>query len=380
MENNTWTLSTPPTGRNAIGSKWIFKVKCKPDGSVDRYKARLVAQGFSQSPGVDYEETYSPVVHRSSLRALLSYGIERGMFIHQMDVVTAFLNGTLTEEIYMKQPDGFISPGNEDLVCKLNRSLYGLKQSPRCWNLVLDEFLKSLGFSPSSADQCVYTRDVNGVKTILAVYVDDIVILSDSEQSIQEIKKSLCAKFKMKDLEHVHFCLGINAEFNGTQLKLHQTHYIRQILEKFGMSHCKTASTPMATDVQLVKDDGSKQVNQQLYQSVIGSLLYVSTATRPDIAYSVGVLSKFNCSPTETHLTAAKRVLRYLNGTIDHGIIFSKSSDEPPVGYADANWAENDENRHSTSGNVFIASNGPISWLSKRQSKVALSSTESEYI
>jgi hypothetical protein len=132
MENNTWTLSTLPAGRKAIGSKWIFKVKCKPDGSVDRYKARLVAQGFSQSPGVDYEETYSPVVHRSSLRTLLSYGIERGMFIHQMDVVTAFLNGTFTEEIYMKQPDGFISPGNEDLVCKLNRSLYGLKQSPRC--------------------------------------------------------------------------------------------------------------------------------------------------------------------------------------------------------------------------------------------------------
>ena len=149
MDNNTWSLTRLPEGRKAIGSKWVFKVKCKPDGTVDRYKARLVAQGYAQKPGIDYEETFSPVVHRSSLRTLLSYGVDKGMLIHQMDVVTAFLNGKLTEEIYMRQPDGFIESGSEDLVCKLNRSLYGLKQSPRCWNLVLDEFLRSLGFTSS---------------------------------------------------------------------------------------------------------------------------------------------------------------------------------------------------------------------------------------
>lgn len=379
MENQTWTLTQLPPGRKYIGSKWVFKAKCKADGSVDRFKARLVAQGYSQQPGVDYDETFSPVVQRSSLRTLLSYGLNRGMIVHQMDVVTAFLNGVLNEEIYMKQPNGFVSPGNEELVCKLNRSLYGLKQSSRCWNLALDDYLKSLGFSPSQADQCVYVRDVREVKVILAVYVDDIIILSDTEQSMQDIKQSLNQKFKMKDLGQLQFCLGINAEFTGTTLKLHQKHYLQQILEKYGMSNCNIAATPLATDVALVRDDGSKPVDSTLYQSIIGSLLYASTATRPDIAHSVGVLSKFNASPTETHLTAAKRILRYLKGTLNYGIIFSKSSDSP-VGYSDANWAENDENRHSISGNVFMSSCGPISWLSKRQSTIALSSTEAEYI
>lgn len=381
IENQTWALTQLPPDRKVIGSKWVFKAKCLPDGSVDRFKARLVAQGYSQQPGIDYDETFSPVVQRSSLRTLLSYGLNRGMLIHQMDVVTAFLNGTLTEEIYIKQPNGFVSPGNEELVCKLNRSIYGLKQSPRCWNMVLDEYLKSLGFVSSGADQCVYVYDDSNAKVILAVYVDDIIILSDTEKSMQDIKQSLNKRFKMKDLGQLHFCLGINAEFNGTTLKLHQKHYVHQILEKFGMSNCNAATTPLAIDVQLVRNDGSKPVDPTLYQSIVGSLLYASTATRPDIAHSVGVLSKFNASPTETHLTAAKRVLRYLKGTLDHGITFYKSSDVSlPMIYSDANWAENDENRHSISGNVFIYNCGPISWLSKRQSTIALSTTEAEYI
>lgn len=379
MNNETWKLVKLPSGRQAIGSKWVFKVKHKPDGSVDRFKARLIAKGFSQKPGIDYNETFSPVVHRSSLRALLSYGVNRGMMIHQMDVVTAFLNGKLSEEIFMTQPEGFVVAGKTDLVCRLDRSLYGLKQSPRCWNQVLDDHLQSLGFVSSGVDQCVYVRNDKNVKTILAVYVDDIVILSDTQQSMTEIKESLSSRFLMKDLGQLHFCLGISTEFTETSLKLHQKHYIQQILEKYGMSECKPVATPMATDVQLVKEDGSKPVERILYQSIVGSLLYASTATRPDIAYAVGMLSKFNSSPTETHLTAAKRVLRYLKGTPDLGITFTKSN-KRPVCYSDANWAENDENRHSTSGNVFLSSNGPISWVSKRQSTIALSSTEAEYI
>lgn len=379
MDKQTWTLTKLPPGRAAIGSKWVFKVKYNPDGTVNRYKARLVAQGYSQKPGIDYDETFSPVVHRTSLRTLLAYGVQRGMIIHQMDVVTAFLNGSLTEEIYMKQPDGFEAHGREDLVCRLNRSLYGLKQSSRCWNLVLDEYLTSLGFRPSDADQCVYVRVTNGVKSIIAVYVDDLVILSDTMDSMQDIKTALSSKFLMKDLGQLHYCLGISAEFDGTELKIHQKHYIKQMIDRYGMTDCKVVTTPMATDTQLVKDDGSKPVDRVLYQSIVGSLLYVSTATRPDISYCVGVLSKFNSSPNETHLTAAKRVLRYLKGTMDYGITFCKSEGSPFI-YSDANWAENDENRHSTSGNVFIWSDAPISWLSKRQSTIALSSTEAEYI
>jgi len=378
-DNKTWTLVDLPQGRKAIGNKWVFKAKCTTDGVVDRYKARLVAKGFSQKPGVDYYETYAPVVHRSSLRSMLSYAVSRGMLIHQMDVVTAFLNGYLSEEIYMAQPEGFVVAGKEHLVCKLERSLYGLKQSPRCWNEVLDEFLKSLSFVQSSADHCVYIRDDSSVKVMIAVYVDDLVIMSDTEESMVCVKQSLASRFQMKDLGKLHFCLGISACEDGDSLKLHQKHFIEQMLCKYNMDSCKPASTPMAVDVKLVKDDGSKPVDPTKYQSIVGSLLYIATATRPDISYAVGALSKFNSSPTETHLTAAKRVLRYLRGTADLGIVFSKTS-MSPIGFSDASWADDDENRRSTSGHVFIHGEGPISWSSRRQSVTALSTAEAEYI
>jgi hypothetical protein len=378
MENKTWELVQLPPGRQPISSKWVFKIKSKPDGTVDRYKARLVARGYTQKQGIDFDETYAPVVHRTSLRALLSYGLNHNMIMHQMDVVTAFLNGQLAEEIYMTQPEGFVSPGEENLVCKLNRSLYGLKQSPRCWNQVLDEYLKSLGFFQSSADQCVYVRNTNGVKTLLAVYVDDIVLLSDNEQSMSEIKTALSSRFQMKDLGQLHFCLGINMVFSDDSIKLSQPHYTQQILDKYNMRNCNSVSTPMATDVKLVKDDGSNAVDKTVYQSIVGSLLYLSTATRPDIAYAVGVLSRFTSAPTQTHLTAAKRVLRYLKGSIDQGLVYTKS-DSLPVGYSDSSWAD-DETRHSTSGVVFMHANGPISWQSKRQSVIALSTAEAEYV
>jgi hypothetical protein len=378
IDMNTWDLVPLPNDRQPVSCKWVFKRKLNADGSVERHKARLVARGFTQQQGVDFDETYAPVIHKTSLRALLSYGFSHNMIIHQMDVVTAFLNGELAEDIYMNQPEGFIAHGSEHLVCKLKRSLYGLRQSPRCWNLVLDDYLKSLGFSQSSADQCVYIRNDGDQQTLLAVYVDDIVLLSDSEQSMQGIKSSLSQKFKMKDLGPIHYVLGISVSESDEALKMHQPNYILQTLKKYNMSSCNPATTPMATDVKLCNEDGSKPTDKSLYQSLIGSLLYLSTATRPDIAYIVGVLSRFTSAPAETHMTAAKRVLRYLKGTIELGISYSKSS-ASPVGYSDASWAD-DDNRHSTSGVVFMYANGPILWLSKRQSIVALSTAEAEYI
>ena len=377
IENETWELVPLPPGRKPVSCKWVFRVKSKADGTIDRYKARLVARGFSQQPGVDFDETYSPVVHKTSLRALLSYGLSRNMVIHQMDVVTAFLNGELSEDIYMSQPEGFISPGN--LVCKLKRSLYGLKQSPRCWNTVLDTYLKSLGFHQSSADSCVYVRNHDNEQTLLAVYVDDIVLLSDSEKSMHDIKSALNQRFKMKDLGQLQYVLGISVTTRDDSLKLSQPQYVSQMLSKYGMTNCNPCSTPMATDVKLVKNDGSKAADKALYQSIVGSLLYLSTATRPDISYVVGVLSQFTSAPTQTHLTAAKRVLRFLKHTPELGIIYSKSESSSPVGYSDSSWADG-EARHSTSGVVFMYGDGPVLWLSKRQSVVALSTAEAEYI
>ena len=379
MENETWSLVELPKNRKAIGCKWVFKAKYTASGEVERFKGRLVAKGYAQMPGIDYEETYAPVVKYSSLRTLLSYAIANEMVIHQMDVVTAFLNGNLDEELYMAQPEGFVKPGEENLVCRLNKSIYGLKQSPRCWNIVLDTFLKSLNFTQSNADQCVYIRNNNEQKTIIAVYVDDLVIIANLESDVKKVKTALANRFQMKDLGELHYCLGINVLHQGSTLKLCQKSYVEQILRKYGMEHAKPVATPAATDVRLQRDDGSKPVDPVSYQSIVGSLLYASIATRPDIAHSVGVLSKFNSCPTETHLTAAKRVLRYLKNTADYGMTYHKSKGEIE-GFSDASWGDDYDNRRSTSGYVFMNNGGSISWMSKQQSTVALSTAESEYI
>ena len=381
MDNNVWDLVPLPPGRTPIGCKWVFRAKPDANGMVERFKGRLVAKGYAQQPGVDYEETFAPVVRFTSIRALLAYALQRNMLIHQMDVETAFLNSTLDEEIYMNQPDGFIEPGQKHLVCKLKKSLYGLKQSPRCWNSVLNHYLQSLKFVRSDADMCVYIRNDDGVKTIVAVYVDDLIVLSDTEQAMTTVKQDLASRFKMKDLGKLHYCLGINIDQDKKTIKLHQQHYILQILKRFGMENSNPVSTPADVNVKLVKDDGiSKPVEQKNYQAIIGSLLYLSIATRPDISQAVGVASKFCAAPTEAHLTAVKRILRYLKGSLDSKIVYHQTPNTDVVGYTDANWAGDLDDRRSTSGNVFLLAGGPISWTSKRQSVVAVSTAESEYI
>ena len=361
IENETWKLVELPPGRKAIGCKWIFKVKHCMDGTVERFKARLVAKGYSQKYGIDYDETFSPVVRFSSVRTLLAFGVKRGMLIHQMDVVTAFLNGTLDEEIYMQQPEGYIKPGSEHLVCKLERSLYGLKQSPRCWNKAFHNYLVKIGFKQTTADPCVYVREGNTL-TIVAVYVDDLIILAENDDEMKSIKADLTKKFKMKDMGELHYCLGINIlqDKKNKQIVLNQRQYIEKIIKKFGQEDAKTVCTPADVNVKLQQDDGvSKKVDSIQYQSLIGSLLYAAIATRPDIAQAVGVAAKYCKSPTEAHLTAAKRILKYLKGTSSVGIRFEESGNENLIGFSDANWAGDLDDRHSTSG--FMLVNGPIS-------------------
>ena len=217
MENNTWELVSLPEGRKPIECKWIFKVKRGSNGEVNRYKARLVAKGFAQKYGVDYDETFAPVVRYSSIRALLAYAIQNDMILHQMDVVTAFLNGTLEENIYMQQPAGYIQPGKEKLVCKLKKSIYGLKQFPRCWNKAFKEYMESIGFKQSNADPCIFIKTEESEKIIVAVYVDDLIIATKTNEKMEEVKKSLSSRFKMKDLGRLHHCLGITIEYDETR-------------------------------------------------------------------------------------------------------------------------------------------------------------------
>ena len=294
MENKTWELVI--------------------DQATGKFSQINGYRGFEQVHGLEYEETFAPVVKFDTIRTLLAFAIQNGLLLHQRDVVTAFLNGINDQEIYMEQPDGYAVRGQESKVCKLKRSLYGLKQSPCCWNQVFDTFL-SIGFSQSEADPCVYIKCHPFV--IIAVYVDDLLVLMETQDVMDEIKAILCDSFKMKDMGQLHYCLGISIVQNkeNSTVYLHQNQYIENMLKKCNMSYSTIASTPTDINVKLCKDDGfSQPVDKVLYQSLVGSLLYAAIATRPDISYAVGVVAQFCGSPNQSHLIAAKRILRYLKG------------------------------------------------------------------
>ena len=381
IKNETWDLVELPKERKCIGSKWVFKVKRDKDGKISRFKARLVAKGYAQKYGVDYDETFSPVVKFQSIRILLALAVQHNLLLHQMDVVTAFLNGLLEEDIYMEQPDGYRQHGQEHLVCKLKRSLYGLKQSSRCWNVVLSRFMESIGYSQSSADPCIFVRKADTL-SIVAVYVDDLIIATETEEEMKQVKELFQSQFMMKDLGELHYCLGITInQRHGEFIELHQKQYILDMLKKYKLMDAKPASTPADPNVKLLKDDGcSKSVDPVMYQSMVGSLLYIAIGTRPDISQAVGVVAKYSAQPSEAHLTAVKRIFRYLKGSIDITLKYKKSENGGLVGYSDADYAGDLDDRHSTSGNLFLMSEAAVTWTSKKQPIVTLSTAEAEYV
>ena len=284
----------------------------------------------------------------------------------------------------MQQPEGFVKPGEEHLVCRLKRSIYGLKQSPRCWNHALDGRLKEMGFKQTSSDPCIYvSTDSEGEMFIIAVYVDDIILGGRSESKMEEVKKELSQQFKMKDLGPLHHFLGVTVtQDQGTgQVWMGQPTYTEQLLHKFGMSDCKPVRTPVNPEVKLTPCENEDNVyNQKMYQAAVGSLLYLSTKTRPDIAYAVGSVARFCAKPSNEHWTAIKRILRYLKGTTHFGLHYSDIAPPDCVGYSDADWAGDTGDRKSTSAYVFLLGGAAISWKSNKQSCVALSTAEAEYV
>ena len=381
VENDVWELVQPPVNRKIVGSKWVFKVKHDGDGRVERYKARLVAQGYTQQRGADYDETFSPVVRMESLRTVIGLAARNGLKLHQLDVTTAFLNGRLQEEVYMHQPEGFVAQGQEHLVCKLNRSLYGLKQSPRCWNSTLDNYLKKIGFLQSVSDPCVYISALGKELAVVGVYVDDIVVACQSDEQLVRIKKDICQKFAVKDLGKLHHFLGIRVVQDDNTVWLGQPLYVEKVLTRFGMQDANPISTPVDPSTKLTKAaEGDEKFDQSVYQSAVGCLLYLSTGTRPDIAFAVGNVAKFSSDPTRKHWTAVKRILRYLKGTGEYGLLYSTSDQEDLHGFSDSDWAGDLEDRKSTSGYLFKLGGAPISWRSKKQTSVALSTAEAEYV
>ena len=389
IENNTWELVPLPEGKNVVGSRWVFKVKRDGNGSVERFKARLVAQGYSQAEGIDYQEVFSPVVRNTSIRSLLALANTCNWEIHQADVKTAFLQGDLDEEIYMKQPDGYVSEENPNHVCKLKKSLYGLKQAARCWNSAIDGYLKSNGYKQVGADSCLYMKSVkqqNGKIdfVILSIHVDDILLFSNSVPMLNEEKVSLGTRFKIEDLGEVNHVLGmlIKRDRESRTLTISQPKYLEGMLKRFGMQDCKTVSTPMEPGKQFHElSENEDPINTHEYQKIIGCLTYVTTATRPDLASAVGILSKYVKKPGKEHWQGVKRILRYVQGTLNYGLVY-QAKDKACIltGYSDADWAGDVDTRRSTSGYVFQIQNSTISWCSKRQSCVSKSSTEAEYM
>ena len=374
--NEVWELVPPPENRKVIGSKWVFKVKVKADGTIERYKARLVAQGFSQRRGLDYDETFCPVVRGESVRSVVALAASKKLLLHQMDVTTAFLNGTLEEEVYMVQPEGFVVDGK---VCKLKKSIYGLKQSPRCWNTTLDSHLKTMGLKQSNADPCLYTAP-GGEMVIVAVYVDDILIATETTKKMKEIKSALSSRFEVKDLGELKSFLGMHVKQDAQKIWIGQPAYATKILEKFRMVDSKPVTTPVETSMKLQDGDTGSDADQSVYQSAVGSLLYLSNWTRPDITYAVSRAARYCADPKNEHWIAVKRIIRYLKGTVDNGIEYVKGRSGDLTGYCDADWAGDVNDRKSTSGYVFNICGSPVSWRSKKQTCVALSTAEAEYV
>ena len=381
--NKTWELVPRPSNQNVIGCRWLYKLKRGVDGSITRYKSRLVAQGYSQTEGIDYEEVFAPVARAATIRALLSFANSNNLEVHQMDVKTAFLHGVLDCDLYMEQPEGYVDPEYPDYVCKLIKGLYGLKQAAKCWNETLDKHLIENGYTRAGADSCLYLKIKNGSFVIMGVYVDDFIPVSNDTELMIAEKAALSKRFDLVDNGNIEYFLGMLVKRDREKLTLtiSQPNYVETVLAKFGMSLCKPVATPMDVNVHFDKlREEDEKFDIQTYQKAIGSLTYLSTSTRPDIAASVGILSQFMSNPGTVHWVGVKRIFRYLKGTCDHGLKFVGDVKDELVGFSDSDWAGDLVTRRSTSGYVYQFGQSTLSWCSRRQKTVAKSSTEAEYV
>lgn len=378
--NETWELVDLPAGKTAIGGKWVFKVKTASNGELKRYKARYVAQGFSQKYGEDYDEVFAPVVMHTTFRTLLSVAAKRKMRVHHFDAKTAFLNGELKETIYMKQPRGFDIDSSK--VCLLRKSIYGLKQAARSWNDALHGVLTGAGFQQSYNDPCLYTGKFDNDHCYVIVYVDDLIVVCSTDKQMVVIENIFRPHFEMQDLGQIQHYLGMEVTKDGDgNFKLNQSAYIMRIASDFGLSDAKPAKTPM--DVSYGKSSGSQPLeNNTKYRQLVGRLLYLSVNSRPDISASVCMLAQRVSKPADEDWKQLKRVVRYLKATHQMQLKLSNihSNELTLYGYADATWADDRIERKSNSGRIIYFNGGTISWGCNKQNMVALSSCEAEFI
>ncbi|KAG8480706.1 hypothetical protein CXB51_025391 [Gossypium anomalum] len=388
-KNRTWDLVKLPKGRKVVRCKWVFKKKEGTLGVEEpRYKARLVAKGYSQILGVDFTDVFSLVVKHSSIRALLGIVAMHDLELEQLDVKTAFLHGELEEDIYMQQPEGFTVLENEDYVCLLKKSLYGLKQSPRQWYKRFDSFMTSHDFKRNSFDSCVYfKKNSDGSFVYLLLYVDDMLIAVTDKGEIRKVKAQLSKEFEMKDLGTVKKILGMEIfrDRKTSKLYLSQKRYIEKVLCRFNMQSAKPVSTPLAAHFKLPSalspqsDDEIEYMSHVPYSSAVGSLMYAMVCSRPDLSYAVSAVSRYMVNPNKEHWKAVQWILRYLRGTTDVCLQFGRTEDGV-IGYVDADFAGDLDRRISLTGYVFTIGGCAISWKATLQTTIALSTTEVEYM
>ncbi len=380
--NNTWDLVPRPQGRNIIDCKWVFSIKLDEFGRIYKRKARLVARGFTQQYLIDYDETFAPVARIASFRFLIAFANQFNLLIHHMDVKTAFLNGSLKEELYMQIPPG-VECGDRSKVCKLNKSLYGLKQAARCWFELFENALVERGFKNSEVDRCIYFLDRNDVnKNIYVVlYVDDVVIATADRVTMKDFKNYLMRKFSMKDLGNIRLFLGIKIDSRDGKLTLDQSAYIKTVLEKFRMADCNPVSTPLPTKLNY-EALGSDEPCEAPCQSLIGCLMYLMICTRPDLSISVNILSRYASKNNRELWECLKRVLQYLKGTIDLKLTYNRGNfSQFLIGFVDADFAGDLRDRRSTTGFLFkLFETCTVCWNTRKQSSVAGASTDAEYM
>jgi hypothetical protein len=377
-QNQTWDLVLLPQNKSVIGCKWVYKVKFQADGKVERYKARLVAKGYTQQEGIDFFDTFSPVAKITTVRVLLTIAAVNNWHLHQLDVDNAFLHGDLHEEVYMQLPPGYSNP-NDPRVCKLKKSIYGLKQASRQWFSKLSTSLLHFGFLQAKSDSSLFIRKSTNDFIAVLIYVDDVLIASNTLTALNKVKQYLRTIFPIKDLGNLKYFLGIEVARSAKGIVLCQRKYALDILADSGFSGAKPVSFPMESTLKLSTHDASPSLSDPAsYRRLIGRLLYL-TLTRPDLSYAIQTLSQFMSNPHTIHMQAAERVLRYLKATPGQGLLLKADSTFHLKAYSDSDWGGCIDTRRSVTGYLVFLGDSLISWKSKKQPTVSRSSAEAEY-
>ncbi|KAJ9544564.1 hypothetical protein OSB04_024271 [Centaurea solstitialis] len=379
IRNNVWLLVPRPRKRTIIGSNWIFRNKLDEIGTIIRNKARLVAQGYRQEEGIDYDETFAPVARLEAIRLFLAFAAHMNFKVYQMDIKNVFLNGKLNEEVYVAQPPGFVDPKFPDHVYKLNKALYGLKQAPRAWYDTLSTFLLSKGFVRGKIDSTLFLKKYPKHILLVQIYVDDIIFGSTNPKLCEKFELLMKSEYKMSMMGELTFFLGLQIKQSEKGIFINQGKYVHEMLKKFDLTSCTPMKTPMAPPLSLDKDSKGKPVDMTLYRGMIGSLLYL-TASRLDIMYSTCLCARYQAEPKESHLTAVKRIFRYLKGTPNLGLWYSKDSGFDLTAYSDSDFAGCKIDRKSTTGGCHLLGGKLVSWTSKKQNSVSTSTAEAEYV